>query len=74
MRSYVIRAGSHYVLEQETVNKHIWQSETAIRDLIFEENDLKPSPTGANTHVFVFHVGNKIYYAHRDSVNVYANI
>lgn len=68
MKTYVIRAGSRYTLEQETSTKLLITTDTADRDISFDETELKVVNTV--TRMLTFTVGNRNYHVNRDYVSI----
>jgi hypothetical protein len=68
MRTYVIREGSKYLLEQIYPNKRNVTSAVADRDISFDESELVEVDTWMRTLIFA--VGNRKYHANRDNVSV----
>lgn len=70
MRTFVIRSGSRYTLEQETPTRLLVTSAVADRDISFDESELKAVNTVSR--ILTFHVGNRNYHVNRDNVTVLA--
>ena len=68
MKTYVVRTGSRYTLEQETPTKLLITSTVADRDISFDESELKEVNTA--TRMLTFHVGNRNYHVNRENVTV----
>lgn len=68
MKTFVIRAGSPYTLEQETPTRLIITSAVADRDICFTDEELKVVNTA--TYTLTFHVGNRNYHVNKTYVSV----
>lgn len=68
MKTFVIREGSRYTLEQETPTRLLVTSAVADRDISFDESEL--AVVNTVTRVLTFHVGNRNYYVSKDNVTV----
>lgn len=68
MRTYVIREGSRYLLEQATLNRTLITSTVADRDITFEQFDLRKMEYESG--IMTFTVGNRNYHVNKDSVTV----
>lgn len=66
MKTYVIREGAKYTLEQETPRKLLITTTIADRSIHFDESELRIVNTA--TRVLTFHVGNRNYHVNRDDV------
>lgn len=66
MRTYVIREGSRYLLEQATPNGTLITATVADRDIMFEQFDLRKIESG----IITFTIGDRNYHANKDSVTV----
>ena len=68
MKTYVLWNGAPYTLEQETPTRLLVTTDTADRDISFDETELKEINTV--TQVLTFHVGNRKYHVNRNYVSI----
>ena len=68
MKSYVLRTGSKFILEEKTLTGKLIYGVIADRDISFEDKELVEVDTVRKR--LHFHVGNRDYYVNSECVSV----